>query len=139
MGGNADIFGLLWMSDGTTNSLMTLVNDLVMCDDVPPAVVVIHDCTDHMAAGGKKDAKYLAGVMGEEIFKFDSERMNTDFFYFDGAANVQKGGLRLCALYPRADVFMSGITLFHYFFLIMQRYQPLRYVCVPLFFLSISL
>ena len=28
--------------------------------------------------GGKKDAEYLAGVMEEEIFKFDPERMHTD-------------------------------------------------------------
>ena len=47
-----------------------MVNNIVICADVPPTVVDIHDCTDHMAAGGKKDAEYLAGVMEEEIVKF---------------------------------------------------------------------
>ena len=76
------------MSDGATIYCMPLVNNLVMWSDVPPTVVDIHDCTDHMAAGGKKYAKYLAEVMEEEIFKFDPERMHADVFYFDGAANV---------------------------------------------------
>ena len=59
------------MSYGATISRMPLFNNLVMCADVPPAVVDIHDCTDHMAVGGKKDAQYLAGVMEEDIVKFD--------------------------------------------------------------------
>ena len=102
VGKDADIFGLSWMSDDTTIYCMPLVNNLVMCADVTPTVVDIHDCTDHMAAGGNNDAKYLAGIMEEEIVKFDPERMHTDVFYFDGAANVQNSGLRLCELYPRA-------------------------------------
>ena len=57
---------------------MPLVKNIVMCDDVPPAVVYINDCTDHIAARGKKDAEYLAGVMEEEIIKFDPERMHTN-------------------------------------------------------------
>ena len=63
---------------------------------------------DHMATGGKKDAEYLAGVMVEKIFKFDPERMHTNAFYFDGSTNVQKSGLRLCALYTRSYVFHGG-------------------------------
>ena len=100
------------MSDGAKIYRLPLVNNLIMCDDVPPTVVDIHDCTCHMAAGGKKDAKYLAGVM-------DPERMHTDVFYFDGAANVQKGGLRLCALYPRAYLFHCGEHVISIFVLIL--------------------
>ena len=120
-GKDSDIFGLSWMSDGAKISRMPLVNNLVMCADVTTKVVDIHDCTDHMAAGSKKDAKYLAGVMEEQIVKIYPERMHTNVFYFDGAANIQKGGLRLCSLYPRAYVFIAGITLFQYIFLIFQR------------------
>ena len=63
-----------------------------------------------MAAGGKKDAEYLAGVTEEEIFKFYPKRMHTNVFYFDGAANVQKSGLRLYSFYSRSDVFHGGIA-----------------------------
>ena len=82
MGKDADIFGLSWMSDCATNSRMLLVNNLVIFADVPPTVVGINDCTDHMAAGDNKDAKYFAGVTEEEIVKIDSERMHTDVFFF---------------------------------------------------------
>ena len=119
--------------------ILTLVNVLIMCDDVPPAVVVIHDCTDHMAAGGKKDAEYLAGVMGEEIFKFDSERMNTDFFYFDGAANVQRGSLRLCALYPTSYVFHGGEHVVSLLPPYIANIAPIKVsMCDFIFFVSFS-
>ena len=55
MGKDANIFGLSWMSDGATASCMPLVNNLVMCADVPPTVVDIHDFTDNMYTGDKKD------------------------------------------------------------------------------------
>ena len=82
VGKYANIFDLLWMSDGTTISCMPLVNNLLMCADVLPVVVDIHDCTDHMYLGFKKDAKYLAGVTEEEIVKFDPECIHSNVFYF---------------------------------------------------------
>ena len=135
---DAHIFGLTWMSDGATIARMPLVNTLVMCSDVPPTVVDIHDCTEHMSVGGKKDAEYLAGVMEVEIEKYDPKRAHTDLFYFDGASNVQKGGLRLCALYPRAYVFHGGEHVISLFFSGVAKIPPIKvcmlvlmlYVCV---------
>ena len=95
MGKDADIFGMSWMMDAAKISRMPLVNNLVICAAIRSTVMNIHDCTYHMAAGGNKDAEYLAGVMEEEIVKFDPERMHTNIFYFDGAANVQKGGFEV--------------------------------------------
>ena len=123
---DAMIFGITWMSDGATISRMPLVNTLVVCGDVPPTVVDIHDCTDHMAEGGKKDALYLAGVMQEEIEKFDKEKKYTDVFYFDGASNVQKAGLRLTALYPRAYVFHGGEHVISFFFSGVANLPPIK-------------
>ena len=94
---------------------MPLVNNLVIRAYVPPTVVDIHDWTDHMAAGSKKDAKYVDGVMEEEIVKFDPERMQTNVFFY-GAAHVQKGGLRVCVLYPRAYVSNVGYHVISPFF-----------------------
>ena len=82
MGKDAYIFCLSWISDGATIYCILLVNTLITCADVPTTVVDIHNCTDHMAEGGKKDAKHLAGVMEDEIVKFDPEHMHTDVFYF---------------------------------------------------------
>ena len=55
------------MSDGEPIFRMPLVNILVMCGDVTPAVVDIHDCTAHIIEEGKKDAEYLAEVMEDEV------------------------------------------------------------------------
>ena len=70
------------MSDGATISCMPLVNNIVICADVPPTVVDIHDCTDYITVGGKKDAEYLAGIIEKEILKFDPGRMHTNIFSF---------------------------------------------------------
>ena len=43
MGKDANIFGLSWISDGATISRIPLVNNIVICADVPPTVVDIHD------------------------------------------------------------------------------------------------
>ena len=56
VGKDADIFGMSWMSDGAKISRMPLVNNIIIFADVPPTVVDIHNCTDHIAVGGKKDA-----------------------------------------------------------------------------------
>ena len=121
---DADIFGLPWMIDGATIYHMPLVNNLVICADVLPEILNIHDCKDHMAVWGKKYAEYLDGVMEEEMFKFDLERMHTDVFYFDGAANVQKGGLRLCVLYTRAYLFHGREHVISLFFSDIEKIAP---------------
>ena len=40
------------MRDGAKISRMPLVNNIVMCSDVPLTVMDINYCTDHMAVGG---------------------------------------------------------------------------------------
>ena len=40
------------MSDGAKISRMPLVNNIVMCSDVPLTVIYINYCTDHMDVWG---------------------------------------------------------------------------------------
>ena len=54
VGKYSDIFGLSWMSDGAVFYRMPLINNILMCDYVPPTVVDIHDCMYHMAAGVRR-------------------------------------------------------------------------------------
>ena len=61
----------------------------------------------------------MSGLTEEDILKFNLERMHANVFYFDVAANVQKGGLRLCALYPRAYLFHCGEHVISIFVLIL--------------------
>ena len=94
---------------------------------------------EHMDAGSKKDAKYLAAIMEEEIIKFDPEFMHTNIFYFDRAAIVQKGGLRLCALYPRSYVFHGGEYVISLYFSDMAKIAPIKVrMCNFIFFVSFS-
>ena len=111
---------------------MPLVNVLVMCGDVPPAVVDIHNCTGHMVEEDNKYDEYLAEVMEDEVKKYDTYKTCTDAFYFDGAGNVQKSGRRLCALYPRIYVF-RGVE--HVIYLIFFGVAKLPTIKVVVFFL----
>ena len=137
VGKDANIFGLSWMSDGATISRIPLVNNLVMCADVIPTVMDIHDCTYHMDAGGKKDSKYLVEVMEEEFVKFDPERMNTDVLYFDGSANDPNCVFRLCVFYPRAYVFHGREHAIFIFFSDIAKIAPNKVcMCAFIFFVS---
>ncbi len=64
-------FGLSWLSDGETISRMPLINILAMCRNIPPTCAVIHDCSDHIGEGGKKDASFISALMVESVLKYD--------------------------------------------------------------------
>ena len=51
IGKDAEVFEITWMSDGAIFFCMPLVNIPVMCGDVTPTVVDIHDCTGNMVEG----------------------------------------------------------------------------------------
>ena len=81
------------------------MNVLLMCGDVPPTVVEIHDCNGYMVDGGRNDAEYLAEFMEDEVKNYETYKTCTYVFYFDGEGYVQKSGRRFCAFYPSARVF----------------------------------
>ncbi len=47
----------------------------------------------------QKDAKYII-FFQDKGHEFDPLKVYTDYFFFDGAANVQKDGQTLCAHFP---------------------------------------
>lgn len=81
---------------------MPLVNILAAGVFNTSAVLEIADATGHMAAGGKKDALYLAGLVNKHIDYFESIKPGIcDLLIYDGASNVQKSGKVTEAKYPR--------------------------------------
>ena len=56
---DAPTFGLSWLCDGATILRMSLINILAMCSNIPPTCAAIHDCSDYIGEGGKKDASFL--------------------------------------------------------------------------------
>ena len=57
------IFGVTIFGDGATITNIPLMNILAASPNNPFALLEIVDCTDQMAKGGKKDAKYLSGIV----------------------------------------------------------------------------
>ena len=66
--------------------------------------------------------------------------MHTNVLHFDGASNFQKGGLRLCVLYPRAYLFRGGEHINSYFFSRIENIATITVcMCAFIFFVSFSL
>ncbi len=72
------------------------------------------DCTSEMAKGGKKDAKYIAGLLKPIISRIEEtkdpnnqktdHRGVVDLLLFDGASNVQNAAKLVSITYPRITV-----------------------------------
>ena len=129
----APIFGLSWLSDGATIARMPLINILGMCADIPPTCVAIHDCSEHIAGGGKKDAPFIAGLMKGIVEQYDPDAYFTDLFFFDGASNVAKAGKVLEQYYPRAYALHGGKHVVSLFFDDMSKLPAVQvgyFLCV---------
>ena len=57
------IFGVTIFGDGATITNVPLINILAAGPNNPFALLEIVDCTGQMAKGGKKDKKYLSGIV----------------------------------------------------------------------------
>lgn len=96
------VYGLSLMGDGATVKKMPLLNILASGFHLYSTVLEIVDCTEHMAAGGVKDARYIASLFVSYIEKLEDSQPNcVDMVLFDGAANVQKAADILSAKFPR--------------------------------------
>ena len=78
------MLGLAFMGDGATIHRMPLMNILAMNGATPPMTICIQDCMKHMAEGGKNDASYIAEFFEENVLEYNSLKISTDVFYFDG-------------------------------------------------------
>ena len=123
-------FGYTGMGDGATVGGMPLSNEMWMAGDCPPTPMAVHDCTGQMAAGGKKDAEFIANQfipMAEELDP-DNAHGLIDIFFFDGASNVQKAGQILNEKYPTSHTLHGIEHVFSLFFDDMAKLKPIK-VC----------
>ncbi len=80
----------------------------------PFALLKIVDCTSEMAKGGKKDAKYIAGLLKPIISRIEQtkdpnnqktdHRGVVDLVLFDGASNEKNAAKLVSITYPRITV-----------------------------------
>ena len=101
-------FGYVLEGDGATVITKPLLNGMVMYGNCYPVVAAIRDCTDHLAAGGTKNCTYIAEVFTALVREYDPKGKDTNIFYFDDAANVQKVGRILEARFPRTTTLHGG-------------------------------
>jgi len=102
------IFGATIFGDGATIPNIPLINMLAASPNNPFALLEIVDCTDQMAKGGKKDVKYLSGIVRPLVkwLKASAKSNIVDLIMFDGARNVQLTVKIVARYHPR-------ITLCH--------------------------
>ena len=87
--------------------LSSLINTLAMCSNIPPTCAVIHDCSDHIGEGGKKNVSFVAELLVETVLKYDPTELYTDVLFFDGASIEAKAGKMLEAKFPRTSHYME--------------------------------
>ncbi len=92
--------------DGATITNIALMNILATSPSNLFALLEIDDCTDQMAKGGKKDAKYLSGIVRPLIKSLEARAKSkiVDLIMFDGASNVQLAARIVARYHPRITV-----------------------------------
>ena len=101
---DAGLLGLAIYGDGATIGKRPMINIMTASAHNPQALCDVVDCSDHMADGGIKDARYLSSKYINTMMKFDPNGDRYDMVVFDGASNVQKGGDVICAKFPKCTV-----------------------------------
>ena len=97
----AETHGLMIMGDGATVKRLPLLN--MLASGVHRlGVLSIVDCTEHMAGGGVKDARFISTNVFEPVMKkIDPDFKYWDLCSFDGASNVQLASKVLEEVFPR--------------------------------------
>jgi hypothetical protein len=110
----SNVFGIALFGNGTTIQKVPMMLFWGSSPNKPFALLDIVDCTSEMTKGGKKDAKYIAGLLKPIISRIeetkDPNNQKTDhqgvvdLLLFDGASNVQNAAKLASIIYPRITV-----------------------------------
>ena len=123
---NPEIFGISLQSDGATIKRMPLVNVIGHNINKRPVCLGLVDCTGHLAAGGKKDASFLAEKIITYLQRVDKGQTLVDLVMFDGASNVQNAGKIIKAFNPRIYVIKGGEHCSGLFFGDIAKLHPIK-------------
>lgn len=125
----AKIFGISIFGDGATIVKVPLFNVLACSPDNPQCVLDVVDCSDHCAAGGKKDAYYIAMKMLPKMKEVDPCKSLFHLIAFDGASNVQKAGVLMSQHFPRCTVIHSKEHVVHLVVKKVFELRPMKEMC----------
>ncbi len=76
-----DAKGVAWRGDEATMKSMPLSNMLALCEEEPPVVISIFDCSDHMSEGGERMHRTKGSYLRKKIAKFDPSSTCMDEFF----------------------------------------------------------
>ena len=121
------IFGVALFGDGATIKKVPLMNFLASSPNNPFALLEIVDCSNEMASGGNKNAKYIASLIKPIISRIEKtkdphckrtgdHRGVVDLLLFNGASNVQKAAKLVSVEYPRITVIHGAEHVISLFF-----------------------
>ncbi len=133
------VFGIALFGNGATIQKSQMMIFWGSSPNNPFALLDIVDCTSEMVKSGKKDAKYIAGLLKPIISRIeetkDPNNQKTDhqgvvdLLLFDGASNVQNATKPVSITYPRITVVHGAehaVSLFFkYIFTKMPVFQRL--------------
>jgi hypothetical protein len=104
------VFGIALFGDGATIQKSLMMNFWGSNPNNPFALLNIVDCTSEMAKGGKKDVKYIPGLLKPIMSRIeetkDPNNQKTDhqgvvdLLLFDGASNVQNAAKQVSITCP---------------------------------------
>jgi hypothetical protein len=120
---------MCFLGDGATVRGMPLMNVLVATPNTQ-SVLDIVDCSEHLVAGGKKDARFIAQLFEESIEVLDPKGLNVNAIIFDGASNVQKAGRIIEARYPQVSVLHGVEHVVSLFFGEVARLTFVKYLVI---------
>jgi hypothetical protein len=108
------VVGIALFGNGATIQKVPMMIFLGSSPNNPFALLDIVDCTSEMAKGGKKDAKYIVGLLKPIISRIeqtkDPNNQKTDhqgvvdLLLIDGASNVQNAAKLVSITYPHITV-----------------------------------
>jgi hypothetical protein len=120
------VFGIALFGSGATIHKVPMMIFFGSSPNNPFALRDIVDCTDEMAKGGKKDAKYISGLLKPIISRIeqtkDPNNQKTDHWevvdlvLFDDASNVQNAAKLVSITYPRITVVHGAEQVVSLFF-----------------------
>jgi hypothetical protein len=137
------VFGIALFGNGATIQKVPMMIFLGSSPNNPFALLDIVDCTSEMAKGGKKDAKYIVGLLKpimsqiEETKDPNNQKTDhigvVDLMLFDGASNVQNAAKLASITYPRITVVHGAEHVVSLFFKDIFTKMPVFHQCLSQF------
>ena len=125
----AEVFGIAIGGDGATIDKCPLFNAIACSPSNPSMVLDVFDCSEHAAAGKKKDAAFILRTMLPKMEEIDPQKKYIDLITFDGAGNVQNAAKLLAIHFPRASIGPAVEHVVSLMFDKVMRLRPISELC----------